>query len=110
MSTLDIFLYWYTLIFSVALIISALSSGLNLGNLTTLAFFLPVPTFLLLQTLKRYYLWKQSLPPSPNPTSPIPNPLPLKSIFTPTHPLHLFTLILFIAAILISLIKAIANL
>ena len=105
MTTLDTLLYWYTLTFSVALIFSALNNGLNLNNLTSLAFFLPVPAFLLLQTLKRYYLWRQTT--QDDRSQQLTNlKFSPKSFVTQTNPAFIFTFILLVTALLISLIKS----
>lgn len=109
MTTLDTLLYWYTLTFSTALIFSAFSSGFNLSNLTTLAFFLPVPAFLLLQTLKRYYLWRQQLHTTDDSSVSTPSyTFHPKTFLTQTNPSFIFTLILLITALLISFVKMLA--
>lgn len=103
MNKLDTLLYWYTLTFSTALILTALGNGFTLTNLTTVAFFLPVPTFLLLQILKRYYLWKQVSVVNPHqPTV----TFPLKSFLTQSNPAFIITLMLFLTSLIISLIRA----
>ena len=110
MTKLDQFLYWYTLIFSLGLIITALNQGFTLDNLTTIALFLPVPVFLMLQTIKRYYLIhtqqknpedQDFLPEAPKPTS----EFSLKIFLTQGHPVFIITLILLITSYFILLLK-----
>lgn len=104
MTKLDTLLFWYTLTFSTALIVTALGSGLNLSNLTTIAFFLPVPAYLLLQSIKRYYLWRQTaIDANPPVRRASPNFSP-KSFLVQTNPAFIITLVLLIAAWFISMI------
>lgn len=104
MTKLDTLLFWYTLTFSTALIITALGSGLNLSNLTTIAFFLPVPAYLLLQSIKRYYLWRQTaIDANPPARRAIPSFSP-KSFLVQTNPAFIITLVLLVAAWFISMI------
>jgi len=105
MTKLDTLLYWYTLTFSVALILTALSSGFNLSNFTTMAFFLPVPAFLLLQAIKRYYLWRELQPEIPTPTVRTTSSFLPKKFLTQSNPAFIITLVLLLTAWLISLIK-----
>jgi hypothetical protein len=106
MTKLDQLLYWYTLTFSTALILSALGSGFTLENLTTLAFFLPVPAYLLLQSLKRYYLWRQIQADSPAPTIPQTPSFHPKKFITQANPAFIISLVLLVTAWLLSLLKS----
>jgi hypothetical protein len=114
MTKLDQLLYWYTLTFSTALILSALGSGFTLENLTTLAFFLPVPAYLLLQITKRYYLWRQTTdhPPAGEAGQPLttnhrpPTTFSLKTFITQANPAFIISLVLLVTAWLLSLLKS----
>lgn len=108
MTTLDTILYWYTLMFSISTIASAISGGLNLTHLTSLAVFLPIPAYLFLQTLKRYYLWRQLRPSPPQSPPTVNSTFQLKQFITQTNPTYIVTLILLMTAVLISLIKALS--
>ena len=107
MTKLDRLLYWYTLIFSTSLIVSAFAQGFNLTNLTILAFFLPVPAYLLLQALKRYYLLRSSPPDHLTTQPPVHlSAFALKPFLTQTNPAFIITLVLLLAAWLIILIQS----
>lgn len=106
MTKTDLFLYWYTLIFSVFLIVTALLNGFNLNNLTILALFLPVPAYLLLQTTKRYHLKKHHPSSANQAKSSSKTPFHLKKFLTQPHPLFIISFVLLLSALLISLIKS----
>ena len=108
MTKLDTLLYWYTLTLSAALIFSAVNSGFTLQNLTTIALFLPVPAFTLLQGLKRYYLWKQSAlaPESLSTKHQSLSTFSLKPFLTQQNPVFIISLVLLVTAWLISFIRS----
>lgn len=113
MTKLDQGLRLYTLIFSIGLIVSALSQGITLTNLTLIALFLPVPGFLLLQIVKRYYLWKsqveaQTLSELHVLSTPNLPQFSFKIFLTQKHPFFIISLILLITLSLISLIRLLA--
>ncbi len=108
MTTIDRLLYWYTLVFSVSLIITALSSGFTVTNLTSVALLLPIPTFLLLQSLKRFYHMRnqQALEDfiQPEAIQPLSN-FSFQSFLGQRRPLFLISIILLIISYVILLLK-----
>jgi hypothetical protein len=112
MTKLDQGLRLYTLLFSVGLIASALTQGITLTNLTLIALFLPVPGYLLLQIIKRYYLWRSqtesaSLNENSCPSNTALSQFSVKIFITQKQPLFIISLILLITLSLISFIRLI---
>ena len=109
MTGLDKFLFWYTLIFAIVLTGSTVTRGLNPTNLILIALFLPLTTYTVLQAIKRYYLWKtkQILTDDSSPSTKHQGlgTFSLKTFLTQKHPLFTLTLILFIVAILTTIIR-----
>jgi hypothetical protein len=106
MTGLDKFLFWYTLIFAIILTGSTVARGFSPTNLILIALFLPLTIFTILQALKRYYLWRSKLPPSPAEALAKEGPaFSLRVFLTQHNPLFTLTLILFIVAILTTVIR-----
>jgi hypothetical protein len=114
MTKLDQGLRLYTLLFSAGLIVIAFSQGFSVTNLTLIALFLPVPGYLLLQIVKRYYLWRSqvesvSLNENSSPSYATQPQFSVKIFITQKQPLFIISLILLITLSLISFIRLLSN-